>query len=83
MFETLIPINDLNAIWLTFELATITTILLLLIGTPLSWWLARTSTWFKPFIEAVVTLPLILPPTVLGLYALCLSRQHSWSSLGH
>lgn len=78
MFETLIPINDLNAIWLTFELATITTILLLLIGTPLSWWLARTSTWFKPFIEAVVTLPLILPPTVLGFYLLVALGPHGF-----
>jgi molybdate transport system permease protein len=79
MFEALIPTtnaNDLSAIWLTFELATLTTILLLLIGTPLSWWLAHTSSWFKPFIEAVVTLPLILPPTVLGFYLLVALGPH-------
>ncbi|MCF7202173.1 molybdate ABC transporter permease subunit [Pseudomonas oligotrophica] len=61
---------DLAAIWLTVKLASVTTVLLLLLGTPLAWWLARTrSTWRGP-IGAVVALPLVLPPTVLGFYLL-------------
>ncbi len=77
MFEALtLSASDLSAIWLTFELATLTTILLLLIGIPISWWLAQTSSWLKPFVEAVVTLPLILPPTVLGFYLLVFLGPH-------
>lgn len=58
--------------WLTIKLALVTTALLLLVGTPLAWWLARTRHAFKPVIEAVVALPLVLPPTVLGFYLLIL-----------
>ena len=77
MFEAFtLSANDLSAIWLTFELATLTTILLLLIGIPISWWLAQTSSWLKPFVEAVVTLPLVLPPTVLGFYLLVFLGPH-------
>ncbi len=61
---------DLAAIWLTLELATTTTVLLLLIGTPIAWWLARTRSRLKGPIGAVVALPLVLPPTVLGFYLL-------------
>ncbi|RFB05134.1 molybdate ABC transporter permease subunit [Parvularcula marina] len=61
---------DLDALWLTLQLGVVTTVLLLLIGTPLAWWLARTRTRLKPAIEAVVALPLVLPPTVLGFYLL-------------
>jgi molybdate transport system permease protein len=61
---------DLAAIWLTLRLATVTTVLLLLIGTPIAWWLARTRSWCKGPIGAVVALPLVLPPTVLGFYLL-------------
>ncbi len=61
---------DLAAIWLTFKLASITTMLLLLLGTPLAWWLARTRSPLKGPIGAVVALPLVLPPTVLGFYLL-------------
>ena len=61
---------DLAAIWLTLRLATVTTLLLLLIGTPIAWWLARTRSWLKAPIGAVVALPLVLPPTVLGFYLL-------------
>ncbi|EWC39816.1 molybdate ABC transporter permease subunit [Stutzerimonas stutzeri] len=61
---------DLAAIWLTFKLASITTVLLLLLGTPLAWWLARTRSPLKGPIGAVVALPLVLPPTVLGFYLL-------------
>lgn len=62
--------SDLSAIWLTLKLATTVTILLLLIGTPIAWWLARTKSWLKAPIGAIVALPLVLPPTVLGFYLL-------------
>ena len=62
--------NDLSALWVTLKLASLTTVILLLLGTPLAWWLARTRWRFKFLIEAVVALPLVLPPTVLGFYLL-------------
>lgn len=62
--------NDLAAILLTLELATLTTVLLLLIGTPIALWLARTDSWLKRPIGAIVALPLVLPPTVIGFYLL-------------
>jgi molybdate transport system permease protein len=61
---------DLAAIWLTFKLASVTTMILLLLGTPIAWWLARTTSRMKGPIGAVVALPLVLPPTVLGFYLL-------------
>jgi molybdate transport system permease protein len=61
---------DLGAIWLTLRLATLVTAVLLLIGTPLAWWLARTRSWLKGPIGALVALPLVLPPTVIGFYLL-------------
>ncbi len=61
---------DLAAIWLTFKLASVTTLILLLIGTPIAWWLACTPSRMKGPIGAVVALPLVLPPTVLGFYLL-------------
>jgi molybdate transport system permease protein len=61
---------DLAAIWLTVELASLVTVLLLLIGTPIAWWLARTSSRWKRPVAAIVALPLVLPPTVLGFYLL-------------
>ena len=61
---------DLGPIWITLLLAGTTTIILLLLGTPLAWWLSRTESRFKPAIEAVTALPLVLPPTVLGFYFL-------------
>jgi len=63
---------DLGPVWLTLRLATVTVGLLLLVGTPLAWWLARTRTPVKPLIEALTALPLVLPPTVLGFYLLVL-----------
>jgi len=63
---------DWMAVRLTAELAALTTLLLLLFGTPLAWWLARTRSAAKPFVAALVTLPLVLPPTVLGFYLLLL-----------
>lgn len=63
---------DLAAVWLTLKLAGTTTAVLLLLGTPMAWWLARTRHWAKGVIGALVTLPLVLPPTVLGFYLLVL-----------
>lgn len=56
--------------WLTLKLAGLTTLLLLVVGTPIAWWLARTNHWLRQPIAAVVALPLVLPPTVLGFYLL-------------
>lgn len=61
---------DLAAIWLTLKLATTVTAVLLVIGTPIAWWLARTRSWLKGPVGAIVALPLVLPPTVLGFYLL-------------
>ncbi|MFC4252944.1 molybdate ABC transporter permease subunit [Sinimarinibacterium flocculans] len=66
----MLPADDLAALWLTLKLAATVTLLLLLIGTPLAWWLARSRSWWKRPAQAVVALPLILPPTVLGFYLL-------------
>jgi molybdate transport system permease protein len=60
----------LDPIWITLKLAALTTVLLLIIGTPLAWWLANTHARYKTPIEAIVALPLVLPPTVLGFYLL-------------
>ena len=62
--------SDIAAIWLTLRLATTVTVVLLIIGTPIAWWLARTKSWLKGPIGALVALPLVLPPTVLGFYLL-------------
>jgi molybdate transport system permease protein len=62
--------SDLQAIWLTVRLATVVTALLLIVGTPVAWWLARSRSWIKGPIGAVVALPLVLPPSVLGFYLL-------------
>ena len=63
---------DLQAIALTVKLAGLTTILLLMLGTPLAWWLARTRSWLRGPVGALVALPLVLPPVVLGFYLLVL-----------
>lgn len=62
--------TDLAAVWLTLKLATVVTLLLLVVGTPIAWWLARTRSAFKGMVGAIVALPLVLPPTVLGFYLL-------------
>ena len=62
--------SDLLAIGLTLRLATTTTLILLVLGTPLAWWLATTRSRLRGPISAVVALPLVLPPTVLGFYLL-------------
>ncbi|KWR75194.1 MULTISPECIES: molybdate ABC transporter permease subunit [Pseudomonas] len=61
---------DLTAIQLTLELATVSTLILLLLGTPIAWWLSRTRSWLKGPLGALVALPLVLPPTVIGFYLL-------------
>jgi molybdate transport system permease protein len=64
--------DDLAAVWLTVKLAGLTTVLLLALGTPVAWWLARTPSRLKGLVGSVVTLPLVLPPAVLGFYLLVL-----------
>jgi molybdate transport system permease protein len=61
-----------TAVRLTVELAATATVILLLVGTPIAWWLARSQAWWKEGIAAIVALPLVLPPTVLGFYLLVL-----------
>jgi len=67
---------DLGAVWLTLKLATLTTILLLVLGTPVAWWLARTRSKARHLIRALVALPLVLPPTVIGFYLLIFMGPH-------
>ena len=62
--------DDWGAVWLTLKLATLVTFLLLLLGTPVAWWLAHTQSRLKNIVGALVALPLVLPPTVLGFYLL-------------
>ena len=62
--------QDLIALFVTLKLASISTIVLLLIGTPIAWWLSHSHWRYKYFVEAIIALPLILPPTVLGFYLL-------------
>ncbi len=69
MFEPLI---------LTAKLAALTTLILFVIGTPIAWWLANTGHKLKPVIEALVALPIVLPPTVLGFYFLILLGPQGW-----
>ncbi len=68
--------DDWTAVRLTAELAGLTTLLLLLVGTPLAWWLARTRSAAKPLVASVVALPLVLPPSVLGFYLLVTMGPH-------
>ncbi len=64
-------------VWLTLQLAGLTTVLLLLIAMPIAWWLANTGSRLKPAVEALTALPLVLPPTVLGFYLLILMSPES------
>ncbi len=68
--------EDMTALLVTLQLAAITTFILLVLSTPLAWWLARTRWRFKFLVEAVVALPLVLPPTVLGFYLLVALGPH-------
>src|SRR5512143_354677 len=73
--------EDLQAIWLTLRLAAITTAILLVIATPIAWWLAHTGSAWKGPVGALVSLPLVLPPTVLGFYLLIWMGPHG--PIGH
>ncbi len=68
--------SDLDAIWLTLRLATVTTAILFLVGTPIAWWLARTHSRWQGPVAAVIALPLVLPPSVLGFYLLVAMGPH-------
>lgn len=70
--------SDLQAIWLTFKLALATTVLLLLLSAPIAWWLAQTRSRWRGPVAAVVALPLVLPPTVLGFYLLVALGPQGW-----
>lgn len=70
--------DDYAALWLTLKLAGVTTLLLLLVGVPIAWWLAFTRSRWRSVASAVVALPLVLPPTVIGFYLLLLMGPHGW-----
>ena len=70
--------TDLGAIWLTVKLASLTTLILLMVGTPIAWWLARTGSWLRGPVGALVALPLVLPPTVIGFYLLLAMGPEGW-----
>ena len=70
--------DDLQAVWLTALLAGITTLLLFPIASPLAWWLARSDSKGRSLVEAVVAMPLVLPPTVLGFYLLVMLNPDSF-----
>ncbi|TWC19717.1 MULTISPECIES: molybdate ABC transporter permease subunit [unclassified Pseudomonas] len=69
---------DYSAIWLTLKLAALTTVILLLIGTPIALWLSRSRSWLRGPVGAVVALPLVLPPTVIGFYLLLALGPNGW-----
>ncbi len=69
---------DYSAIWLTLKLASLTTVILLIIGTPIALWLSRTRSWLRGPIGAIVALPLVLPPTVIGFYLLLALGPNGW-----
>ncbi len=77
MISILTP-EAMQAIFLTLKLASLTTLLLLLIATPLAWWLSQTRSRWRAPVSAVVTLPLVLPPTVLGFYILIVLGPQGW-----
>lgn len=72
------PWMDWQPLGLSLGLALVTTVVLLLIGTPLAWWLSRSRRWWRTPIEALVALPLVLPPTVLGFYLLIALGSRGW-----
>jgi molybdate transport system permease protein len=71
-------LDDAATLWLTLQLAFTVTLLLLALGTPLAWWLARTRSRLRHVVGAIVALPLVLPPTVLGFYLLLALGPHGW-----
>jgi molybdate transport system permease protein len=79
--------DDLSALWVTLRLAMISTLLLLIVGIPLAWWLARSKSRIRTLIETLIALPLVLPPTVLGFYLLIALSPNGfigsfWQSMG-
>ena len=70
--------DDLQALGLTLRLASLTTLLLLVIATPLAWWLAHTASRWRAPVGALVAMPLVLPPSVLGFYLLLTFGPHGW-----
>ena len=76
--------GDLQAVWLTALLAATATLLLVPLASPLAWWLARSTSSYRSLIEAVVAMPLVLPPTVLGFYLLIMLNPESalWGVFG-
>jgi len=73
--------GDVQALLLTAKLAATTTLILLVVGTPVAWWLARTKSWCKGPAAAIVAMPMVLPPSVLGFYLLMLMGPHG--PIGH
>ena len=69
---------DWTPLWLTVQLASVTVLVLLIVGTPIAWWLAFTKSRFRTLVEAVVALPIVLPPTVLGFYLLIALGPFGW-----
>ena len=73
-----LSLMDAGPIWLSLQLAGVTVVILLALGTPIAWWMAQTRSRFRVVVEALVALPLVLPPTVLGFYLLILLGPHGW-----
>ena len=73
-----ISLIDAEPIWISLKLAGVTVVILLVLGTPIAWWLTQTRSRSRVVIEALVALPLVLPPTVLGFYLLILLGPHGW-----
>jgi molybdate transport system permease protein len=67
-----------ETLWLTFKLAISTTVILMIVGVPLAWWLSSTRIKMKPLIEALVSMPMVLPPSVIGYYMLVVYSPHNW-----
>jgi molybdate transport system permease protein len=77
--DSLDGVFDWEPLWLTFKLALVTTTILLIVGVPLAYWIAHTRTRIKPVIETLISMPLVLPPSVLGFYLLlAFSPQHAF-----
>jgi len=73
---TLLTADTLSALWVTLKLASVTTVVLMLLATPVAWWLSQTTSRWRPVVSALVTLPLVLPPSVLGFYLLIAMGPH-------
>jgi len=67
-----------QTLWITFKLAASTTVILIMIGLPLAYWLAYSNVRIKPVIEALVCMPMVLPPSVIGYYMLVIYSPHNW-----